>query len=104
MIIYPNKSIVNNKTIALIGMPCSGKTTVGAILAKKLKRELIDLDSFIENIAGKRIHDFFKTGGEPEFRRAETQLLKFIIYRYKKHTSQHDNGLIVATGGGIVTV
>lgn len=83
------------KNIVLIGMPGSGKTTVGKILAKRLGLTLIDLDQEIVKAEGKSIPEIFKENGETYFREAETRALE---------AACRETGRIIATGGGIVTV
>ena len=80
--------------ITLIGMPGSGKTTLGKKIAKKQNRKFIDLDdAFKEEYKLTPAQVIFQKG-EDEFRHLETQLAKKILPQ---------SGLIIATGGGIVT-
>ena len=74
-------------------MPCSGKTTVGKILADDLHRELYDLDDEIEARLGCTIAEYFKTHSEKDFRGIETEITKEISKK---------NGIVIATGGGVV--
>ena len=76
--------------IFLIGMPSSGKSTLGRQLAKSLGYEFIDLDARIETTEGKKIAEIFALDGEEYFRKVENQQLKKI---------QKDTKLIIATGG-----
>lgn len=86
-------SLMNDQiNLALIGMPGSGKTSLGKILAKNLNRKFIDLDLEFEKKYG-NIEEFFKNYGEDEFRDKESQILK----EFSKKT-----GLIISCGGGIV--
>lgn len=78
--------------IFLIGMPSSGKSTLGRQLAKSLGYEFIDLDARIELAEGKKISEIFALNGEEYFRKVENQQLKKI---------QKDTRSIVATGGGV---
>ena len=78
--------------IFLIGMPSSGKSTLGRQLAKSLGYEFIDLDARIETTEGKKIAEIFVLNGEEYFRKVENQQLKRV---------QKDSKLIVATGGGV---
>ena len=53
--------------LVLIGMPGSGKSTVGKILAEKMGFSFVDLDAVIENMAKKSISQIFSEDGEPAF-------------------------------------
>jgi shikimate kinase len=78
--------------IFLLGLPGSGKTTLGKDLSKALHLLFVDLDSEIEKQAGKKIIEIFSEQGENQFRRLESAELK------KWCTSS--TGFIMATGGG----
>jgi shikimate kinase len=78
--------------IFLIGMPGSGKTSIGKELAKLTGSNLIDLDEYIAKKEKISIPQIFKTKGEDYFRKAETSALKEIIERSKK--------TVVSVGGG----
>ncbi len=82
------------QNIVLIGMPGSGKSTIGALLAEKLGRQLVDADSEIVRLAGKSIPEIFAQDGEDVFRDWETQALAEL---------GKQSGLVIATGGGCVT-
>lgn len=88
------KLSVQMQNIVLIGMPGCGKSTIGALLAKKLGRTLVDADAEIEQLAGKTIPEIFAQDGEDAFRNWETQVLAELGKR---------SGLVIATGGGCVT-
>lgn len=75
----------------LIGMMGSGKSYWAKQLAAATQRKWIDLDTVIEQTAGKTISDIFATEGEAAFRLLEQNVL---------HKTANDNNLIVATGGG----
>ena len=77
--------------IVLIGMPSSGKTTVGTILAERLRRPLIDTDAETERRTGKTVPELFAEGGEENFRKEE----RLTISECARGT-----GVIIATGGG----
>ena len=79
--------------IALIGFMGVGKTVVGKALAKKLNWEFIELDSLIEQKAGKSIPDIFQQDGEIAFRELEIEVTREV--------SQEENA-VIACGGGIV--
>lgn len=79
--------------IVLIGMPSSGKTTVGKHLSEKLSKSFVDTDDLIVGTEKKSIPDIFKAQGEAEFRNIE----KKIIYDISK-----ENAKVIATGGGAI--
>ena len=79
--------------LVLIGMPGSGKTTVGRALANLTGREAIDLDSRIEERAGRSIPEIFAREGEAAFRALERQAAE---------EAGRLTGKILLTGGGIV--
>jgi shikimate dehydrogenase len=81
------------KNIVLIGMPGSGKTTLGKLLAKKLNRPFIDIDDLIEKQIGMSIPLFFETSGEQEFRRIECLIAEDV---------GKNRGHVISTGGGII--
>ena len=79
--------------IILIGMPASGKTTIGSLLAEKLvDYTFIDTDSFIEKIQGMTISEIFKKYSEDYFRKLEYDAIKLICSNGRKK--------IVSIGGG----
>lgn len=81
------------QNIIYIGMPGSGKTTLGRKKAEVLGREFIDIDQLIEEEVGMTIPEFFDKVGETRFREIETQILSRVS---KEH------GQVIATGGGVV--
>ena len=81
------------QNLILIGMPGSGKSTVGRALAQKLGRKLVDADAEITARVGD-IPAYFASHGEDAFRRVETQVLADL---------GKQSGLVIATGGGCVT-
>ena len=80
--------------IALIAMPGAGKTSCGKKLEKLTGRKLVDMDAEIEKKIGCTIPEFFAEKGEDAFRKVETEVLR----EFSKKS-----GLIIATGGGVVT-
>ena len=82
------------ENIVLIGMPGSGKSTIGKMLAEKLGLQFVDADIEIECKAGISIPEIFEKYGENEFRKLETQVLSELGQK-----SAH----VIATGGGCVT-
>lgn len=82
------------ENIILIGMPGSGKSTVGQIVAERTGKTFVDADALIAEKAGCTIPEIFATQGEAGFRTIETQVLAEI---------SKSSGLVIATGGGCVT-
>lgn len=80
--------------IFLIGMPGSGKTTISSKLAKKIGYTYVDLDGMIEKDAHLFIEEIFEKYGEMKFRQLETEAIKQLP----------EGNLVVACGGGVVTV
>lgn len=78
--------------IFLIGMPGSGKTTLGKALAGHLMVDFIDLDVEIENSEQKSIPEIFNQQGEDHFRMVESRLLQ--------EWASGTRSFIMATGGG----
>lgn len=81
------------QNIVLIGMPSSGKTTVGKLLAQTLGRPFYDSDEELVRQAGMSVPDYFSTYGEAAFRELETRVLAGLSAK---------TGCIIATGGGAV--
>jgi shikimate kinase len=79
--------------IALVGMPGSGKTTVGRHLARQLGQRFVDTDHEIERRVCMPVRAFFDSEGEAAFRDLEEQVLDEL----SKQT-----GTVLATGGGAV--
>ena len=87
-------SILKNKqNIVLVGMPGSGKSTLGRMLAKKTGKAFYDSDSEIEKQTGMCIPDYFSKYGEDGFRAIETDVIKRLSLL---------GGIVIATGGGAV--
>ena len=79
------------ENILLIGMPSCGKTSMGKMLAEKLKRDFYDTDKLIEVEEGKTIPEIFEEKGEIYFRNLESKIIKSLSKK---------NGIVIATGGG----
>jgi shikimate kinase len=79
--------------IYVIGFMATGKSTLGRELARRLGREFIDLDGFIEQQSGKRITEIFASAGERFFRVLERKFLAEIAAK---------KDVVVSCGGGIV--
>lgn len=82
------------ENIVLIGMPASGKTTVGTLLSKKLSRKLIDTDAEIVADEKKQINDIFSEVGERGFRDIEEKVIREKVLSI--------SGAVIATGGGAI--
>lgn len=82
------------QNLILIGMPGSGKSTVGALLAQRLGRTLCEADAETEKAAGMTIPEIFDQEGEAGFRQRETAVLSQL---------GRQSGLVISTGGGCVT-
>lgn len=80
-------------SIALIGFMGAGKTVVGKVLAEKLGKRFIELDSLIEQRERKSIANIFQQDGEIAFREREIEIAREV--------SRGEN-LVIACGGGIV--
>jgi shikimate kinase len=78
----------------LVGLPGSGKSTIGRRLAKALNVTLLDTDTAIEDTTGRTIADIFATDGEKEFRRIEEDVIRSAL-------KSHDG--VLSLGGGAVT-
>ena len=81
-------------TVLLIGLMGCGKTTVGRLVARLLGFHFIDTDAQIIKRAGRSIPEIFAQEGEAGFRRHESAVLRSLL---------GSSGVVVATGGGIVT-
>jgi shikimate kinase len=80
-------------TITLVGMPGSGKSTVGRQLARRLRLPFFDSDHVIEERLGCSIRDYFAREGEAAFRDLEQQVLAELAQGPE---------CVIATGGGAV--
>lgn len=78
-------------TIFLIGMPCSGKSTLGLQLAEHLQMPFFDTDAIIEDMEGMKVSDIFTKHGEARFRDLEHELM----------ANWKLSHVVVATGGGL---
>ena len=81
--------------MAIIGYMGSGKTTVGALLARSTGREFVDLDHEISRGAGRSVPEIFAEGGEDRFRDLEHTALVSALDR--------PDPAVISCGGGVVT-
>ena len=85
--------MTGKRNIVLVGFMGTGKSCVGRKLAAALDMAFLDMDQLIEQRAGKPIPGIFAEDGEPAFRAMERALAQELSAR---------DGLVIATGGGIV--
>ncbi len=88
-----NNKLENIGRVSLIGMPGSGKTTIGKQLAEKLGFVFLDTDGIVESSSQMSIPDIFEKHGEPYFRKLERDAVKQALEKSKA---------VIATGGGAV--
>lgn len=82
-----------NKNIVIIGMPGSGKTSLGKKLSEKLNYDFIDMDDYIEESSGRKIASMFEEG-EMVFREEEIKASRDLA---------DSSRTVISTGGGIIT-
>ena len=88
-----SRIVREKENIVLIGMPSSGKSTVGGIIAQKMGRELIDTDDEIVRRAKMSIPEIFKLRGESYFRELEAEVIR---------DAAALTGKVISTGGGAI--
>ncbi|MGI4791847.1 MAG: shikimate kinase [Janthinobacterium lividum] len=88
-------TVPETHNIVLIGFMGTGKSAVGRVLARRTQFRHLDLDSEIEQAAGKTIPQIFAEEGEPAFRARETAFLSSL-----SAPEPQDQPLILSTGGG----
>ena len=82
------------ENIVLIGMPGCGKTTIAKNLSELLNKEMVDLDEMFVEYFKKTPEEVINIDGEDNFRQMEHQIAQMIGQK---------SGIIISTGGGIVT-
>lgn len=87
-------SVVGEPTIALVGLPGSGKSAIGRRLGQQLGWRFVDSDHCIEDRIGCTIRAFFEREGEDAFREVEEQVLADLTFSLRRS--------VMATGGGSV--
>ena len=85
--------VTNNINIFLIGPMGSGKTSIGALIAKALAKEFVDTDQEIEASTGVDISYIFDVEGESGFRKREEALVASMTQK---------KNIVLATGGGAI--
>ena len=86
-------SVKTSGMIALVGLPGSGKSTIGRQLARRLGEAFVDSDHVIEKQLGCSIREYFEREGEERFRDVEETVIDDL-------TRNHEG--VLATGGGAV--
>ena len=89
----PEPGAVLPGNIYLVGLMGAGKTSVGRVLAKRLRKTFVDSDHEIEARTGVRIPVIFEIEGEVGFRRREAAVIRELVSR---------QDIVLATGGGVV--
>ncbi|MBR4073561.1 MAG: shikimate dehydrogenase [Clostridia bacterium] len=88
-----NGILKDKGNIVLIGMPTSGKSTIGAILAQELEMDFVDTDKLITEREKREIPEIIATEGESGFRRIEAEVIAEAAAR---------QNTVIATGGGAI--
>lgn len=83
----------NSARIACVGLPGSGKSTIGRQLARRLGFRFVDSDQVIEQRIGCSIREFFEREGESAFRDLEEELIDELT---------QEGGCVLSTGGGAI--
>ncbi|MFH0953187.1 MAG: shikimate kinase [Verrucomicrobiota bacterium] len=84
---------MNKTNIVLVGFMGTGKTATGRLVALRLERSMVDMDTMIEGRAGRKIMEIFARDGETRFRELERQLVVELSAR---------KNLVITAGGGVV--
>lgn len=104
---------MSSRCVVLVGLPGSGKTSVGRALRDRHGWSWIDLDEEVEKVAGRSITELIRVEGEQQFRDLESKLLKEILERETQAPAQaisvgggalmrEENRLVIAAGGTAV--
>ncbi|MCR4963844.1 MAG: shikimate dehydrogenase [Firmicutes bacterium] len=83
----------DKENLVLIGMPASGKSLVGKLLAEKTGRRFLDADDWVAQRQGESPAQIIRSRGEAAFRRIEKEAIAQLA---------EENGCVIATGGGAV--
>lgn len=96
---YQKRSVIEKKilketeNIVLIGMPYSGKTTLGKALSNALNKPFIDTDAMIETKLKSKVSEWINVHGETAFRKIESEVISSL---------KNQTGAVIATGGGSI--
>lgn len=86
--------------LVLVGFMGAGKSTVGAMVARRLGRRFIDLDEEVQAMAGQSIPAIFSRAGEAGFRELEARAVERLLGEHAGPGAAAGPGLVVAAGGG----
>lgn len=95
-LVAPLDETGSGPALALVGLRGAGKTTVGQQAALRLGRRFVELDDEVSTAAGLPLSQIFEIHGEAYYRRLERETLRRLLV-------DPGDGLVIATGGGIVT-
>jgi shikimate kinase len=87
----PMRSRGTSRRVVLVGFMGAGKSSVGKVLARRLRAEFLDVDERIEADGGKTVAEIFATEGEQAFRKKESMAIRDAV---------SIPGRVIATGGG----
>jgi XRE family aerobic/anaerobic benzoate catabolism transcriptional regulator len=96
-LVAPLDDTPKRRIVALVGLRGAGKTTIGRRVAQALDRPFLELDDRIEEAAGLPLSQIFEIHGDTYYRRLEREVLSSVL------GSAGAEGVVVATGGGVVT-
>jgi shikimate kinase len=85
------RGMLDGRSVVLVGLMGSGKSTIGRKLAQVIDLEFFDSDTEIENASRMSVKDLFAVYGEPEFRALEQRVMLRLM---------EDGPRIISTGGG----
>src|SRR5919199_5488922 len=86
-----NRSRPSMDNLVLVGFSCSGKTTLGRNVARRLRLTFVDTDRYVEEMSGRTIPQIFREDGEAGFRAFEREAVGRIMA---------ERNQVVSTGGG----
>jgi len=78
--------------LILVGFSCSGKTTLGRNVARRLRLSFVDSDRHIEEMTGRTIPEIFRVDGEAAFRAVESDAIARIIKLARSHPAASTTG------------
>lgn len=107
----PDRRDVKRSSVVLVGLPGSGKTSVGKALRDRHGWSWVDVDAEVERVAGRSIAELIRVEGEQQFRDLESRLLKEILERQTQLQAEPAESLravalqtlALSVGGGALT-